>query len=321
MSRICASPPGTNRRAKRSPTWNVAYSDAADGEPERDLHRPDPRPRARAGSSAARATRARARSASCAARTGRAARGTWRRTPACAATSADRQRAAGPRPPRRRRAGAALSHAADARDSRTPEHEQRPEGEVQPRRLEVDHRDRPRLAGRAELGRADDLRRGTAATGSRAASPAAASRTTTASAERRCTRRGRAPRSRSAPSRRPIRADSVEMPGAACPRGCRAIRCRAGSPPRAARPGSTATSAVGDHWPRHREVRALDHQRPHQQEHERHAERAVLVLERRRRVAPAADEPEEPEDDDRRPAQRDQVEPDHDREREGDRRR
>ena len=66
----------------------------------------------------------------------------------------------------------------------------------------------------------------------------------------------------------------------------------------------------------HRVVGALDHQRPHQQEHDRDAERPVLVLERRRRVAPAADQPEQPEDDDRRAAQPDEIEPDDDRERE-----
>jgi len=63
----------------------------------------------------------------------------------------------------------------------------------------------------------------------------------------------------------------------------------------------------------HREVRPDDHQRAHQQEDERHAQRAVFVLERRRRVAPPANQAEQAEDDDRGPAKRDEVDPDDDR--------
>ena len=37
MSRICASPPGTNRRANRSPTWNVAYSATAEPSPKEEI--------------------------------------------------------------------------------------------------------------------------------------------------------------------------------------------------------------------------------------------------------------------------------------------
>ena len=54
--------------------------------------------------------------------------------------------------------------------------------------------------------------------------------------------------------------------------------------------GIDRTSAVSDHSPLTAKYDALDHERTHQQEHDRDAERPVLVLERRRRVAPAADE-------------------------------
>ena len=46
----------------------------------------------------------------------------------------------------------------DARQQH-PEHQEQPEREVQPGGLEVDHRDGARLAGRAKLGRPDDLRK------------------------------------------------------------------------------------------------------------------------------------------------------------------
>ena len=62
-----------------------------------------------------------------------------------------------------------------------------------------------------------------------------------------------------------------------------------------------------------RKVRADDHQRTHQQEDQRHAEGVELVLERRCRVEVAAGQPDEAEDDDRRAAQGNQVQPDHDR--------
>ncbi len=56
----------------------------------------------------------------------------------------------------------------------------------------------------------------------------------------------------------------------------------------------------------HRVVRAGRHERPHQQEDERHAERPELVLERRRRVEVAAGQPDDAQHGDGPAAERDQ---------------
>ena len=64
--------------------------------------------------------------------------------------------------------------------------------------------------------------------------------------------------------------------------------------------GTDSTSACGAHTPLIAKYVPDDHQRAHQQEHERHAQRVELVLQRRRRVAPTAEQAQQAEDDDRR---------------------
>ena len=76
--------------------------------------------------------------------------------------------------------------------------------------------------------------------------------------------------------------------------------------------GIETMSASIDHVAADREVRADDHQRTHQHEDQRDAQRPELVLERRRRVEVAAAQADQAEDDDRRAAQRHEVQPDRD---------
>src|SRR5919204_4156302 len=135
MSRIWASPPGTKRLAKRSPTPNVTWSAAADASPiatSRGRIRT-----ARAAGLATSASEPRARPVHVIRCQNRsrgprnvAAKAVW-------AASRPASRAPGMTRVDAPRGTEAARSATDETRQHEPEHEQRSEGEVQPRRLEV----------------------------------------------------------------------------------------------------------------------------------------------------------------------------------------
>ncbi len=314
-----ASPPGTNRRAKRSPTANVTYRTPAERGPSGTSSGRDREPARRAGGQ-------RARASPRPSPVERHPRPEPRRAGPrnVAANAARRPPARRPSEPGRRLGGGGPDRAAGPRVAPAGR-SGRPIAPLTARRMPPEQSDaRPRAAPRRPDAAGPSGGRSSRSPGPGPVAPSSAERTTWArngsdriassvaggsepkrdgQAQRRCRRRGPARRSRSGPTPCRSATDSVDDPG---PRVLAdvaplvAVEDRRDEEPdrHGQRRAPAATS------PGHREVRAHDHERAHQQEHERHAEGAVLVLERRRRVEVAAGQAEEAEDDDRRTAQR-----------------
>src|SRR4051794_35464875 len=166
MSRICASPPGTNRRAKRSPSRNVTYRVAADARPSTTSLRPTRTRRAGGLVASARLPSARPVSVIRCQNRDRGPRNVAANA-ACAATSPTASAPGATSRPADAGTAAKVDCGADAATTRSrtaerlrrdeADHQQRPEREVELGRLEVDHRDRPSLPGRTELRGADHL--------------------------------------------------------------------------------------------------------------------------------------------------------------------
>ena len=208
---------------------------------------------------------------SCAARTGPAGRGTWRRT------RPGRRRAptSAPVRARPRRPAARAQRRRIRADEQTPATSSEPNA----RCSRAVWRSIIAIARAWPVAPSSADRMTWASNGSdrTPASPSAAAAGTRRSARARCTRRGPARRSRSAPQSPADRRDSVR-----CPARVSSLMSRHSLPWRIAatsRPiGTDSQSAVDAPGAADREVGADDHQRAHQQEHERHAERVELVL-------------------------------------------